>query len=351
MSNPKKANARVLSEKLPSIALGTAALGERTAQAVCNALQMGYTFLDCALLYGNQIDIGKGIKLSGVSRNKFKVCTKIGFFPQDSDGVWMYNSNNTKGRETESIDICLKELELEYVDLLLLHNPIVSVPEYNAASCPFHFEFANSTGMPTAIKPEKLPGGEQIRPLVLDSMVRKAKKEGISKQESLERRKKSWSLIEKAFMDGKAKMIGVSNYPAELLEEMKGYARVMPSVNQVEFHPRYWSPSIHSKCKELGITIMSYGILNSWKIENKKVNDTILDISTRTGKTPIQTLIQWTIQKGAVAILRSGSKENQAANLAAIGGEDLSEEDMKRIDSLEENYPYYFISQPTLDTI
>ena len=96
---------------------------------------------------------------------------------------------------------------------------------------------------------------------------------------------------------------------------------------------------------------MSYGILNSWKIENKKVNDTILDISTRTGKTPIQTLIHWTIQKGAVAIVRSGSKENQAANLAAIGGEDLSEEDMKRIDSLEENYPYYFISQPTLDTI
>ena len=167
----------------------------------------------------------------------------------------------------------------------------------------------------------------------------------------MERRKKSWSLLEKAFIEGKAKMIGVSNFPAKLLDEMKGYAKIMPSVNQVEFHPRYWSPSIYSKCRELGITIMSYGILNSWKVGNKKVNDTILEISSRIGRTPIETLIRWTVQKGVVAILRSGTKENQTANLAATEADDLSDEDMKRIDSLEENYPYYFIQQPTLDTI
>ena len=132
---------------------------------------------------------------------------------------------------------------------------------------------------------------------------------------------------------------------------MKGYARVMPSVNQVEFHPRYWSPSIYSTCRELGITIMSYGILNSWKVGNKRVNDVILEISSRIGRTPVETLIRWTVQKGVVAILRSGTKENQAANLAATEADNLSDEDMQRIDSLEENYPYYFIQQPTLDTI
>ena len=331
--------------------MGTAGLEERTAQAVCNALQMGYTFIDCALLYGNQEEVGKGIKSSGIPRQKFKITTKVGFFPPNSDGVWMHNPNNVKGGETRSIDICLQQLDVEYIDLLLLHNPLVSAPEYNAASLPFHFEFANSTGMPTAIQPEKLPGGEQIRPLVIDSMVRKAKQEGISKQEALERRKKSWALLEKAYMEGKAKMIGVSNYPAELLEEMKGYAKIMPSVNQVEFHPRHWSPATNSTCNELGIRIMSYGILNSWKIGNKKVNDTILDLSTKCGRTPIQTLIRWTVQKGAVAIVKSGTKENQAANLAALEGDDLSKEDMETIDSLEENYPYYFITQPTLDTI
>ena len=81
-----------------------------------------------------------GIKNSGVARDKFWVTTKVGFFPPNSNGVWMYNSNNVKGEETESIDICLKQLGLEYVDLLLVHNPITSVPEYKAGSCPHFFE-------------------------------------------------------------------------------------------------------------------------------------------------------------------------------------------------------------------
>ena len=350
MSNQSKARF-TCAANLPPIALGTAGLGERTTDAVCNALQNGYTLLDCALLYGNQEDVGKGIQLSGIPRENFKICTKVGVFPPDSEGVWMYNPNNIKGQETDSINMCLNQLNVKYVDLLLLHNPLVSVTEFNAASCPFHFELANTTGLPTAITPKKLPGGEEIRPLILDSLVRKAKNDGISKEQALERRKKSWSLIEKAFIEGKAKMIGVSNFPAELLDEMKGYAKIMPKVNQVEFHPRYWSPSIYSKCIELGITMMSYGILNSWKVGNKKVNDTILEISSRMGRTPVETLIRWTVQKGVVAILRSGTKENQAANLAATEADNLSDEDMQRIDSLEENYPYYFIQQPTLDTI
>ena len=91
--------------------------------------------------------------------------------------------------------------------------------------------------------------------------------------------------------------------------------------------------------------------LTKWKVENKKVNDTILEISSRIGRTPLETLIRWTVQKGVVAILRSGTKENQAANLAATEADNLSDEDMQRIDSLEENYPCYFIQQPTLDTI
>ena len=139
---------------LPPIALGTAGLGERTTDAVCNALQNGYTLLDCALLYGNQENVGKGIQLSGIPRENFKICTKVGVFPPDSEGVWMYNPNNIKGQETDSIDMCLNQLNVKYVDLLLLHNPLVSVPEFNAASCPFHFEFANTTGLPTAITPK-----------------------------------------------------------------------------------------------------------------------------------------------------------------------------------------------------
>ena len=352
MSNELVVSTRGQSGTLPKIGFGTAGLAkERTAQAVCDALHNGYTLIDSALLYGNQDEVGQGITMSGVPRNKFQVSTKVGFFPPNSAGVWMYNENNIKGQENESIDLCIQQLGLEYVDLLLLHNPYVSVAEYNASVCPFYFELFNLWNWPDAIKPERLPGGEVIRPLIIDSLLRKADNDGISKEESLERRKRSWALIEKSYNDGKAKMIGVSNYPAELLNEMQDYATIMPAVNQVEFHPRFWSPSTYERCKELGVNIQSYGILNSWFVGYEKVNNVINEISKRIGITPIQVLIRWALQKNVGAILRSGSKENQAANLSSLNCPDLSSEDMASIDILQENHPYYMLPEATLQTI
>ena len=344
-------NVKGQSGDFPKIGLGTANLKERTAESVCNALQNGYTLIDAALLYGNQEEVGRGIKLSGVPRNEFQVTTKVGFFPPNSDGVWMYNSNNIKGEETESTDLCLQQLGLDYVDLLLIHNPIASVPEYKAASCPHFFELFSYSEHPDAVKPEKLPGGVPIRPLIIDSMMRKAKEEGISKKESFETRKKSWALLEKAYKEGKAKMIGVSNYPAELLDEMKEYAEIMPAVNQIEYHPRFSSPATYAKCKELGILIQSYGILNSTLINNKKVNSTIENISKRTGRSPIQTCIRWATQNKVCPILRSSSKSNQESNLLSVDGPDLSPQDMASIDLLEENHPYYWLPEATIQTV
>ena len=212
-------NIKGQSGDFPKVGLGTANLGAKTAEAVCTALKNGCTLIDAALCYRNQKEVGEGIKMSGLSRNQFQITTKVGFFPPKSEGVWMFNSENMKGGETESIDLCLKRLGLEYVDLLLIHNPTVSVPEYNTATCPHFFELFGHSGHPDAVKPEKLPGGEHIRPLIIDSMLRKAKQEGISKEASLEIRKRSWASLEKAYKEGKAKMIGVSNYPAELLEK------------------------------------------------------------------------------------------------------------------------------------
>ena len=146
-------------------------------------------------------------------------------------------------------------------------------------------------------------------------------------------------------------MIGVSNYPAELLEEMREYATIMPAVNQIEFHPRFWSTSTYTKCNELGIVIQSYGILNSWFIQYDKITTAINAISKRVGITPIQVLIRWTLQKGAGAILRSGSKDNQALNLAALNQPDLSPEDMATIDALQENHPYYILPEAALQTV
>ena len=351
MTSKIEINVKGQSGYLPNIGLGTANLGDKTASAVCTALHNGYTLIDAALLYGNQDEVGGGIRMSGVSRDKFQITTKVGFFPPNSEGVWMYNPNNVKGQETESIELCLKQLSLEYVDLVLLHNPIVSVPEYRAASSPHFFELLKMQGDPNAIKAETLTGGESIRPLVIDALMSKAKQEAISKEEAFSRRKLSWSLLEKAYKEGKTKMIGVSNYPAELLEEMKGYAEIMPAVNQIEYHPRFSSPSTYAKCKELGISLQSYGVLNSVFIGNKKVNDVINNISERTKRSPIETCIRWTVQNNVGAIVRSGSRANQASNLHALEGPDLTDDDMESINSLNENHPYYWLPDATTQTI
>ena len=132
---------------------------------------------------------------------------------------------------------------------------------------------------------------------------------------------------------------------------MKSYAEIMPAVNQIEYHPRFASPLTYAKCKELGILVQSYGILKSILIANSRVNDVLDEIAERTERNSIQTCIRWAVQKKVCVIFRSGSKENQASNLASLDGPDLSLEDMASIDALNENYPYYWLPEPSIQTL
>ena len=163
--------------------------------------------------------------------------------------------------------------------------------------------------------------------------------------------KQSWSCLERAYKEGKAKMIGVSNYPAELLEEMKTYAEIMPEVNQIEYHPRLASPETYTKCKELGILMQSNGILNSIQIANPVVSQMIGPIAKNTNTSPIQTCIRWAVQNQVCVIFRSGRKENQLSNLASSQGPHLSSEDMGAINALHENHQYYWLPESSIQTL
>ena len=132
---------------------------------------------------------------------------------------------------------------------------------------------------------------------------------------------------------------------------MKSYAEVMPAVNQIEYHPRFTSTTTYDKCKELGILMQSYGILNSTLIANPKVNEVLNQIAKKTNRSPIQTCIRWAVQNKVCVIFRSGSKENQISNLASLDGPDLSSEDMAAIDALNENHPYYWLPEASIQTL
>lgn len=117
------------------------------------AIQSGYRHIDTALLYCNHVPVGDGIRASGVPREDIFVTSKVAFYPENSKGnIAMYEKTNgklnEKGGEEASIDLCLKELGVDYVDLLLIHNPVCSDLEYKAAFCVHMFELFNHKDHP-----------------------------------------------------------------------------------------------------------------------------------------------------------------------------------------------------------
>lgn len=200
-------------------------------------------------------------------REEIEITSKVAFFPKNSAGVTWYNANNEKDGEEASIDLCLEQLGVDYIDLLLVHSPVCTVPEYKVASMPHFFELFGIQGQPNAVKPATLPDGEKIRPLLLSKKLQDAREAGIDFDANLEQRKRTWAAMEKALKAGKCKMIGVSNYPAPLIAEMDSYATVMPAMNQLEFNPRFASPAVQEACNKRGIKLTAYGTCFSTLID------------------------------------------------------------------------------------
>ena len=287
-------NSKML-DKIPTIGLGTATIkGSRCVHAVKFALDNGYRHLDTALctlyflssfprvqsphthtlslsvpssltpltygslVYGNQKEVGQGLRESGVPRDDVWLTSKVAFFPSGGDGLWMYSADNVKGDEAASIELSLKQLQVDFVDLMLIHNPCTTREEYNFATAPHFFELLGAADHPLAIKPESLPDGTPMREVVMMGLERiaAAKHDGDAKREM---RAKSWQALELAHQAGQARFIGVSNYSAELLLEMKTYATILPAVNQVEFHPRFAPKSLLRVAAEMGVTLVGYG--------------------------------------------------------------------------------------------
>eukprot|EP01048_Picozoa_sp_COSAG05_P001527 COSAG05_NODE_52_length_23775_cov_49.471110_2_plen_323_part_00 len=246
--------------KIPAIGFGTATLfGNQCKVAVTDAIKLGYRHIDTALLYANHEAVGAGIRASGVPRDQLWVTSKIAFFPPKAKGLWMYEGigpagrktspdsvgkNNEKGGEAASVDLALKQLGMDSVDLLLIHNPASSRPEYNAACMPHFYELIGS--LPPVLR---LPISGFWR------LVNTLTGPGGMSSASRDVRAASWKALEAAQKAGKCKYIGVSNYPPALLEEMKGYATVLPAVNQLELHPRFSSPALRKLAKEMGIVL------------------------------------------------------------------------------------------------
>ncbi|KKY29099.1 putative d-galacturonic acid reductase [Phaeomoniella chlamydospora] len=198
--------------EIPSIGFGTwqAAPGQVEA-AVETALKAGYRLIDCAYCYGNEAEVGAGLKKafeSGIKREEVFVTGK----------VWC----TYMSRVEENLDMTLKDLGLQYLDLYLVHWPVAYNPNGN------HEKF----------------------PMLPDNSARDVD----WSQTHID----TWHSMERLLETGKVKSIGVCNYSKKYLDQLLPVAKVIPAVNQIENHPLLPQTEVVEECKKHGILVEAY---------------------------------------------------------------------------------------------
>ena len=145
-------------------------------------------------------------------------------------------------------------------------------------------------------------------------------------------RRDSWRALEELKTDGVARSIGVSNYSIRHLEELAGYSRTTPVVNQVEFHPFVYDPELVGYCESHGIRLEAYSPLT----RNRRLDDpTVAEIALAKNRSPAQVLIRWGLQHGVIEIPKSVHAERIREN-ARVFDFELSPAEMGRLDGLRD---------------
>ncbi|KAJ5747568.1 uncharacterized protein N7511_009264 [Penicillium nucicola] len=266
--------------EIPALGLGTwqSQPGE-VARAVAHAIKVGYRHIDAALCYGNENEVGQGIKEaidSGiVKREDLFVTTKL----------WC----SFHARVEEGLQQSLSDLGLEYVDLYLMHWPLAMNPKGNHNIFP------------------KLPDGSRD---IVHSHSHVT----------------TWKSMEKLVGTGKVKAIGVSNHSVPYLEKLLPEATIVPAVNQIENHPSLPQQEIVDFCKQKGIHITAYSPLGSTG-SPLFTAEPIVSVANKRGVTPATVLLSWHIARGSSVLAKSVTPariEANRADLIHLDAEDLA---------------------------
>lgn len=240
---------------------------EECERSVTDAIETGYRLIDTAQSYENEEAVGKAIKRSGVKREELFITTKL----------WI-QSNGYEGAK-KAFENSLRKLQLEYLDLYLIHQPFGDVY------------------------------GE-------------------------------WRAMEELYKEGKVKAIGVSNFQPDRLIDLIIHNEIVPAVNQVETHPFHQQTDTQTFMQENKVQIESWGPFAEGK-NDLFHNGLLLSIGKKYNKSTAQVVIRWLTQRGVVAIPKSVRKERMAENFNSLDFQ-LSNEDMEAIKTLDTNASLFF---------
>lgn len=260
--------------KMPKLGFGTINQFEsQITENVSYALNNGYQLIDTANRYGNEVEVGKGIKKSGIKREDIFLETKL--------GPTLYENN-------QAIDDTLKRLDVNYIDLMLLHHPVNN------------YIYA-------------------------------------------------YKMLEKAYKEGKIRAIGISNFPVEKIQEILDQCEIVPAVMQVECHPYYPAEAVKPFCDEHGIALQSWFPLGHGNTD--MLNDPVfVQLAQKYHKTTVQIILRWHTQMGFGLVPGSKSKDHIKDN-AHIFDFELTNEDMNLIASVNKHQPFYHVTKESLEKL
>lgn len=285
---------------MPAIGLGTFGSDHtdsmEVARAVRGAYEAGYRHFDCAAVYGNESEIGTvfgELLAKGVRRKELWVTSKL----------W----NDMHGRVEEACRRSLADLQLPYLDLYLVHWPF---PNSHPPGCSVDSRSSDA------------------RPYIHEEFMN------------------TWRQMERLVELGLVRHIGTSNMTIPKLRLLLLDAEIKPTVNEMELHPHFQQPELFDFVCANGMVAVGYCPLGSPNRpeRDRTAEDTsdmedpvIVEIARRHKVHPAAICLKWAVQRGAAAIPMSAKPDKYIANLEAVCGNPLSEEEMRRIAGLDRN--------------
>jgi 2,5-diketo-D-gluconate reductase A len=249
---------------IPQLGFGVWRLEEAEAPRVVGAaIDAGYRHIDTAQGYENEAGVGQAIRSASVSRDELFITSKL------------RNGHQGYDRALTSLDESLERLQLDYLDLFLIHWP-----------APKHDRYVET-----------------------------------------------WSALVEAQKSGKVKSIGVSNFLPEHLQRIIDETGVAPAVNQLELHPAYQQRDIREFHRDRDIQIECYSPLGG-KDTGLFENPAIVEIGEKYGKSPAQVIIRWHVQQNLIVLPKSSQPERAAENFD-VWDFTLSAEDVAQIDRMD----------------